>query len=85
MTKVRARVGARLLAVGCAAAVVGGFMPISSTSGSPFPARLSSLVPIPGDPFALGQEKGEGVLAILDLLTLPLPPPATQPWQLLSL
>lgn len=45
MTKVRDQAGARLIAVGCVAAVVGGFMPISSTSGSPFPARFSSLVP----------------------------------------
>jgi hypothetical protein len=45
MTKVRARAGARLLAVGCAAAVVAGFTVIPPTSGSSFPARLSSLVP----------------------------------------
>ena len=45
MTKVRARVCARLLAVGCAGAVVGGFMPISSTSGSAILARPSYLVP----------------------------------------
>ncbi|HUC15580.1 MAG TPA: hypothetical protein VMS00_14115 [Acidimicrobiales bacterium] len=41
--KARARAGARLLAVGCAAAVVGGLMPISSTSGSAFPARLGQV------------------------------------------
>jgi hypothetical protein len=41
--KARARAGARLLAVGCAAAVVGGLMPTSSTSGSASPARLGSV------------------------------------------
>jgi hypothetical protein len=45
MSKVIARAGARLLAAGCAAAVVASFIAISSTSGSPFPGRLSSLVP----------------------------------------
>ena len=41
--KARARAGARLLAVGCVAAVIGCLMPISSTSGSAFPARLGSV------------------------------------------
>ncbi len=58
MTKVSARAGARLLAAGCAAAVVGGFMPISSTSGTPIPARLSSLVPSQCHPAVLAGSGG---------------------------